>query len=369
MKGLLGLIFLCGFQYGIGQTLSGQWRGSFNSVGNVVAKEGDTEYVLELEIQGSEVTGFSYSYFNYPEKRYYVICRLEGKYDASDKSIVVNEEERIKGNTPPGWSDCLQTHILTYLKTGNTEKLVGRWRGYIPSTGCGAGSTELERKQLTKVGPPKATPLTAKKNTAPVKKNTPVTATTKPKPKPAPTPPPVAKKPVQKPANKPVVKKPIKTDTTKSRKAIIPDQQTVAQNTEKIAADTIKSRKPEAITTSVPGFEKRSKNILKTIEVTGSEEFKVDLYDNGEIDGDSISVFYNNHLVLSNQRLTDKPLSLKLKLDPSREDNELVMYAENMGSIPPNTALMIATIEGKRYEVYITSTEKSSGAIRFKKKE
>lgn len=368
MKGLLVLIFLCGFQYGIGQTLSGQWRGSFNSVGNVVAKEGDTEYVLELEIQGSEVTGFSYSYFNYPEKKYYVICRLEGKYDAGDKSIVVNEEERIKGNTPPGWSDCLQTHILTYLKTGSTEKLVGRWRGYIPSSGCGAGSTELERKQLTRVGPPKAAPLTAKKNTTPVQKNTPAIANTTPRTKPRTTTPPAATKPVQKPANKPVVKNSTKANTDKNRKPIIPDQQTVAQTPEKIV-DTAKSHKPEAIKMSVPGFERRTKNILKTIEVNSNEEFKVDLYDNGEIDGDTVSVFYNNQLVLSNQKLTDKPLSLKLKLDPSREDNELVMYAENMGSIPPNTALMVATIEGKRYEVYITSTERSSGAIRFKKKE
>jgi len=123
------------------------------------------------------------------------------------------------------------------------------------------------------------------------------------------------------------------------------------------------------ITMSVPGYERRIKNVLKTIDVAPNQEFKVDFYDNGEIDGDTISVFYNNELILSKRKLTDKPISLMLKIDPSREDNELVMYAENMGSIPPNTALMIATIEGKRYEVYITSTEKSSGTIRFKKKE
>ncbi|MFT3702429.1 MAG: hypothetical protein QM802_08670 [Agriterribacter sp.] len=362
MKGWLVLILLCAFNYGIGQSLNGQWRGSFNTAGNVVAKEGDTEYVLELDIQGAEVTGFSYSYFNYPEKKYYVICRLQGKYDAADKSIVVNEEERIKGNTPPNWGDCLQTHILTYLKQGNTEKLVGRWRGYIPSSACGTGSTELERKMLTRVAPPKAAPIITKKETpAPAKKTaTQSTTTTKPKT----VAPPVANKPVAKPS-RPVVKNTPKTDTTKNKKVVIPNQQTIAKNTEDSAA---KPKKPEAITMSVPGFERRATNILKTIDVPAGEEIKVDLYDNGEIDGDTISVFYNNQLVLSNQRLTDKPLSLKLKLDPTREDNELVMYAENMGSIPPNTALMIAIIEGKRYEVYITSTEKSSGAIRFKKK-
>ena len=108
--------------------------------------------------------------------------------------------------------------------------------------------------------------------------------------------------------------------------------------------------------------------VIEEIEVE-SDSVRIDFYDNGEIDGDTISVFYNNQLLLSHHRLTDKPLSLKIKLDTTREENELVMYADNLGAIPPNTALMIVTVDGKRYEVYITSTEKSSGTIRFKRKE
>ncbi|HRQ52603.1 MAG TPA: hypothetical protein PLR74_18795, partial [Agriterribacter sp.] len=127
MKEWFLLIFVLMGYHGMGQDLNGQWRGTFNSANNnIVAGEGDTEYVLELYIKGEKVTGYSYSYFNYPEKRYYVICRLEGNYDPGSKSVIVNEEERIKGNTPPSWGDCLQTHILTFLKQGSTEKLVGR---------------------------------------------------------------------------------------------------------------------------------------------------------------------------------------------------------------------------------------------------
>ncbi|PVD52276.1 hypothetical protein DC498_11170 [Terrimonas sp.] len=375
MKGWFVLILLCSLNYGSAQNLSGQWRGSFNSVGNVVAKEGDTEYVLELEIQGSEITGYSYSYFNYPGKKYYVICRLEGKYDAASKSVVVNEEERIKGNTPMGWGDCLQTHILTFMKQGSTEKLVGRWRGYLPRD-CGAGSTELERKMLTKVVPPKAAPQTKqanppvanakpKTNTAPLKPKTNTLSPVKPK-----TTPPVAQKAAPK-TNKPVIKTaPAKKDTVSSRKPVAGNQQHIARIPEKTIKDSAKASTPNVLIPAIPGFERRAKNILKTIDVPSfNEEIRVDFYDNGEIDGDTISVFFNNKLILSGKRLTDKPLSLNLKLDPDREDNELVMYADNLGSIPPNTALMVATIDGKRYEVYITSTEKSSGTIRFRKKE
>lgn len=360
------MTLMLGLHYCSAQKLSGQWRGSFNSVGNVVAAEGDTEYVLELEIHGSKITGYSYSYFNYPGKKYYVICRLEGKYDAASKSIVVNEEERIKGNTPLGWGDCLQTHILTFLKQGSTEKLVGRWRGYIPKD-CGAGSTELERKMLTRVVPPKAAPL-VKKTNPPVTKTTPknnITATPKPK-----TNPPAVKKNNPQP-NKPVAKTtPVKKDTVKTGKPVTGNQQNIAKIPEKITRDSV-ARTGKAIhTPAVSGFERRAKNILKTIDIPSStEDIRVDFYDNGEIDGDTISVFFNNQLVLSKKRLTDKPLSLHLTLDPERDDNEIVMYADNLGSIPPNTALMVATIDGKRYEVYITSTEKSSGTIRFRRKE
>jgi hypothetical protein len=42
------------------------------------------------------------------------------------------------------------------------------------------------------------------------------------------------------------------------------------------------------------------------------------------------------------------------------------MFAENLGTIPPNTALMIVTVAGKRYEVNISSSEQTSGTVRFR---
>lgn len=357
MKGLFTLFILLLAYTVSAQNLTGQWRGTFNTAGNVVAAEGDTEYVLELEINGDKVTGYSYSYFNYTPKRYYVICRLAGSYEAASKSVVVNEEERIKGNTPPGWSDCLQTHILTFLKQGNDEKLVGRWRGYKPD-GCGVGSTELERRTLTKVQPPKAAPPVAKK-TEPAKKTNNVTDNA---PKPAQNN--TVKKTV--PSNKPAVKSRPPVKKKEEPQAAPP---AVAQVPQRLSEDSAKPRLAEVQAGTVAAFGRRLKNVLKTFDVAPGETIQVDFYDNGEIDGDTISVFYNNKKLLSHQRLTDKPLSLKIKLEEDIEDNELVMYADNLGSIPPNTALMIATIAGKRHEVYITSNEKASGTIRFRRKE
>ncbi len=111
-------------------------------------------------------------------------------------------------------------------------------------------------------------------------------------------------------------------------------------------------------------FEKRNSELVKTIEIT-SDQFSVELYDNGTVDGDSISVFYNGQLLLSHQRLSEKPISLGLDASTDKTINELTMYAENLGSYPPNTALMVVKDGDKRYEVRISSDLKKSGTIRF----
>lgn len=63
--------------------------------------------------------------------------------------------------------------------------------------------------------------------------------------------------------------------------------------------------------------------------------------------------------------LSEKPISLTLDATTDYKINELTMYADNLGSIPPNTALMVVTDGEKRYEVRISSDLKKSGTIRF----
>jgi hypothetical protein len=41
------------------------------------------------------------------------------------------------------------------------------------------------------------------------------------------------------------------------------------------------------------------------------------------------------------------------------------MIAENLGSIPPNTALLIITAGKKRYELFMTSSTQKSAKVRF----
>ena len=91
-------------------------------------------------------------------------------------------------------------------------------------------------------------------------------------------------------------------------------------------------------------------------------------YDNAQIDGDSISLFLNEKLIFEHIRLTEKAYTVKLPVNALNSSNELIMVAENLGSIPPNTSYMVALVEEKRYEARLESTEGSSAMIRLIRK-
>jgi hypothetical protein len=113
-----------------------------------------------------------------------------------------------------------------------------------------------------------------------------------------------------------------------------------------------------------PSLTKRKAELVKEIRVdTGT--IQMDFYDNGQIDGDTISVYVNNMPSVSNKRLTTTPISVKIKIDAKRTEQEVIMVGENLGSIPPNTALMIVYAGEKRYQLYLTSDEQKNAMVRF----
>jgi hypothetical protein len=108
----------------------------------------------------------------------------------------------------------------------------------------------------------------------------------------------------------------------------------------------------------------RKNELVKEIKVdTGV--IHISFYDNGIIDNDSISVFVNNFPVLSMKKLTSKALPLDVKIDLNRTQQEVIMIAENLGTIPPNTALMTIMANGKRYQLFLTATEQKNAMVRF----
>ncbi|MBN8673671.1 MAG: hypothetical protein J0L56_06030 [Chitinophagales bacterium] len=92
---------------------------------------------------------------------------------------------------------------------------------------------------------------------------------------------------------------------------------------------------------------------------------RLDFYDNAEIDGDSITVKVDKKVVLSNQRLTAKALTTFIRIDLSNKFHEVEMIADNEGSIPPNTAILIITAGEKQHRLWLSAKEEKSARVRF----
>ena len=114
-------------------------------------------------------------------------------------------------------------------------------------------------------------------------------------------------------------------------------------------------------------YKERANEIAREITVD-SDTLKVDFYDNGEVDGDSISVFFNKQLIAFNRKLSTRSIHFDVGLDSAKEVNEMSMFADNLGSIPPNTALMIITDGRKRYEVRMASNLEKNATILIRKR-
>jgi len=94
-------------------------------------------------------------------------------------------------------------------------------------------------------------------------------------------------------------------------------------------------------------------------------QIRLDFYDNAETDGDSISVLVNGRTVLAHQKLSVQAITTFVKIDLNNTFQEVEMVAENLGSIPPNTAMLVVTAGEKRYQLFLSSTTEKSARVRF----
>ena len=340
------------------QNFNGQWRGSFSSNG-----DGEEDaYMLELEVtNGTQVSGYSYTYFDVVGpgggQHFFTICRVTGTVNRASRSVTVTETEKVKGNLPFGQVDCLQTHTLTYFKSGNKETLEGTWKP-APGYSCGVGKTVLSRQLLVRTAPlPRVTkgPATAgaprphHSDTAlirhvpahhyPVHHHTDSLA-------------------VHHPAVHHVQHRPARRDTV-----LVLKPQTLAPLAPS-APPTV--RTAPVMRPLPPQVTSRQEELIQTIEIS-SPDVRVELYDDGVIDNDTVTVYFNGKTIAYRQMLSHKAIVLHVTALPD-QDNDLIVYADNLGIYPPNTALMVAYVGDDKYDVRIVSDLQKNGLIRFRLK-
>lgn len=358
------------------QKITGIWRGYFSS-SNGLYREGIQEEMYKYEIQidqqpNNGIKGVTYSY---KSTVFYGKASFQGIYNVKSKTIILKENSLIDLKIGDKSEPCLMTCYLDYSKMGKLEVLQGTFISInIKDKGdCGNGKVYLERVPDSDFE--KESFLT-KKNNSPnksaIKKlSTPPSKLTEPKAKEKTTKPnsskstttnkasvlPNKKQPLTPPTKTSVP--PTKEKTQEESNAKV--EEFPAQPYIKREHEETQGREKRA--TIVPKvLQERENKLVKTI-VVDEENIQVDLFDNGTIDNDTISVFHNNKQIIKHGRLAFNPISFKIKCTTNENLHELVVVAENLGEIPPNTALMVITAGKKRYEVFLSSNESRNAKV------
>lgn len=366
------------------QKMTGIWRGYFSSSSGIY-REGFKEETYKYEIQldqqsNNSVKGVTYSY---KTTVFYGKAELNGIYTPTSKSLIIKETRLVDLKIGDKSEPCLMTCYLDYSRIGKLEVLSGTFISTnVKDKGdCGSGRVYLEkvvesdfRKEdfLLKKKPDDTSKTLSGLLSKTAKK--PAIAKVVPKQ-------PISKTPV-KPGTqkiripaKPLAKTPTTPIKKPATKTALPADKpaTTPKPADRIPEQLINAQKAESVTTTKPEnrerkmpipkvLVERENKLVKTI-TTSEEDIQIDIYDNGTIDNDTISLYHNNELVISSSKLNTKPIKLKIRNNSTNNRHELVMVAENLGEIPPNTALMVITAGKERFEVFLSSDEQRNAKV------
>lgn len=310
------------------QVIKGTWTGNYAQS----ILENISRLVIEFEIKNdSIISGKSHLY--YPNNNY-ELHALEGIYRKKDSTVYF--EETLESTSISAAAPVV--YFMKLFDDGTQWRLQGFWKwksnktaGYKKSN-----SVWLIKQKVVIARKSKPNPL-AKQNKV-TDKNLPVFKQRKEVAS-KPSPPVIVYKPDQIPEESANTNKPF----TRVQEI---------KSTDKIYNDIRLSKFSEV----------QSTIIIKPEE---KDSINIAIYDNGEIDNDSISVYFNSKPIKLQLRISANPYSFRIALPTGRSSNEIKIIAENLGSIPPNTALMIITTKTKRYEVRLSSNFDKNAVVKF----
>lgn len=398
---LLGISFIPSFA----QDVTGIWRGYFMQADfdALSGKFKEDQYKYEIQINNlinDALEGVTYSYFS---TQFYGKATLKGIFTKKTKDVLIKETRLVEVKLGQNSVPCLMTCYLSYSKAGNKETLTGTYNSINTSTKgeCGSGTVYLEKVPNTdfeledflvkkpvspnakmpkpgaeafvlnkkpintpnnnvKINPPKAnnpnpSPVPAKPKSIPpaiAKKNPPITTPRKKENKNITIPLVKPSSPINNPSNPSPQKAPTKEEVTISEQPKeIPVSKSPPVSIEK------KSMPPLP-----PILRERDNPLVKTLFVTEGE-FTIEIYDNGQIDNDTISVYHNNVMVVNHRMLSYKPITIKIPCTAADPHHEFVIVAESLGDIPPNTAIMVITYGKNRQEVFLSTSEERNAKV------
>ncbi len=330
IKKLLKLLFIillpCPLQL-FSQDITGLWKGTLY---NDTTKQ-FLNYELAVSENNGKLTAYSYTVFDVDGKKEVGVKKLTVKRKGNN--ILLDDDDMLSNNysiKPP--KGVHQSSDLTLSVSDTVMMLEGKWRTnrtrYYSSL---TGTIQLKRRSDYK-----QSDLFTKLNELKIADK-------------------LSFNPPDKKAEPVVVKK---QDTVKPAVA-------VAKKPKVARAE--KPAEP-VVVQAAADFNKRKTTSIRSVFYE-SDSLLLTLYDNGEIDGDTVSVLMNGKVIIPRQGLNTKPNSKTIYINNDTPDSMLLeMYAENLGSIPPNTGLLIVHDGEKEYEVFFTADLETNAAIILRRK-
>jgi outer membrane protein OmpA-like peptidoglycan-associated protein len=122
--------------------------------------------------------------------------------------------------------------------------------------------------------------------------------------------------------------------------------------------------KPKPLSDPDAAFNERKKVLVQQLDLH-TDNLELRIFDNGIIDDDTIAIFLNKEKIRSFYKLKSESLSLDYLADKLPDTIDIVMVAQNMGFIPPNTAVMEMVMNDKVYTLGLESTDSTSAMVRI----
>ena len=358
------LLFLCIISVHLSaQNLTGRWQGSFIANGDAVINNFTYELIIK-ENANHQITAQT---ITKRADQFYASAFAKGTHSIRTQLVQIEETSFEQIKIANELEACLMSNFLTYKNINGHEILEGSYMSTVVGgqRNCGSGKVFLEKvSSLLTVNNPKVDT----KNIDTQKKKAIIAQKTITNNKTAPSkstkidapntilnasisankiPPSVEKKNIQATVNSI-----IETDTDE----VIVENETITTTT---AAQNSIRNQPINLPWVLVG---RENKLVKKI-ITNSKMISIDLFDNGTIDNDTIIVFDNKKLLVNKKRLSYKAIHLEFNFTENIKEHEVIIVAHNMGTVPPNTALLLFKDGKVRQEYFITSTNKINAKI------
>lgn len=370
ITGFFALLFCANsFAQSAPADITGLWTGlMFNDT-----TELNYRYEIAISEKNGRLIGYSQTFFTFDGQEYYGLKKIritiEGNKVITQDLKLIENDYPVK---PP--KGVYVVNVLNFEMKNDVMMLSGmfetnRTREYAPATGYVHVEKKIDYKQSPLVQRLEKMGLMDELSFVPVERPADAiavkTETVKEEP--------VAKaKPVEKekPAEEKIVKtKPVKVkepakekEITKTKEPAITKEEVAKKEPE---VKTVPETKPKQAAAEIRG------RIIETIQSVNytADSLVISLYDNGEVDGDTVSVLMNGNVIMPMVGLSTKAVHKTIYTKDITDSIQIVMYAENLGSLPPNTGLLIVYDGKERYEIRFSGDLKKNAAIVFRRKE